>query len=268
VQQRTVSDTEIHEYFSYFQRDTVRTSINQEFQKIPSIFYAVATNDMKIIKIWIDFGADVNVIDKTSQIPLLAFAIINSLAIREDTTEAFTYLLGNGANSSVIPSAFLKSCLVDLEDFDPTKDGPSNSPAELAWCNAFFWDQLRRTINITQRYFLSRSQIYKQPGVRRHQAATHYNVSALFALPYWIIGQDQALGILTDQLLGSFILQGAKPLVLMFAGKKSSSRPSSHRLTVKTRPEWTRKDRTRETSWRCPLLRNQNNRYDRDEIRD
>jgi hypothetical protein len=216
LQNQAISDTEIHEYFSYFQQETIRASLNQDLKRVPSIFYVVATNNIKVIKIWVDFGADVNAVDKTCGIPVLAFAIINSLAVREDTTETVAFLLANGAKASMIPSPFLGPCLGDLAVFDPSKDSPSD---KTAWCKALFWDQLHRAINITQRYFLSRSSLFKPPSVRLHQAATQYNVSALFGLPFWIVGQNLALEILTDQLLGSFVLQGVKPLVLMFAGK-------------------------------------------------
>jgi hypothetical protein len=168
--------TEINEYFSYFQRENIRSSINQDLQRVPSIFYAVATNDMKIIKTWVDFGADVNALDKRYSVPLHAFAIINSSIIKQETTEAFAFLLASGAKPSTIPSSFSESCLGDMAVFNSVNTAPSTGANDIEWCKAFFWDKLSGSLNVTQRYLLSRTRRYTSPSIRLHQAATRYNV--------------------------------------------------------------------------------------------
>jgi hypothetical protein len=217
--QHNLRSSDVLEYFSYFSGDAVRDSINQTVDKVPSIFYAVATNNEDIIQIWIDHGGDANAIDGRFQVPLLAFAILNSLTIKADTTAVVVTLLAHGANHSVIPSAYYASCLQDMSiNALATAELSDTANEERGWCNDFFRQRLAKAMNISQRYVLSRSQIYRQPSIRRMQAAARYNVTGLFGLPFFITGQDIAIKVLTERLLSYHVISSTKPLVLMFAG--------------------------------------------------
>jgi len=222
LQNSEISHVEVQEYFSYFHANTVKESLNENVERVPSIFYAVARNDMNIIKTWIGYGGNVNAVDERYSVPLLAFSILNSANLGEDTTSATIMLLANGAKSNVFPSAFSGPCLGDLPPFAPVEGNPLSIPTETRWCTEFFWERLRKSLNISQRYFLWRARRCKQPSGRLLQAAMHYNATSLLSLPYSIIGQDMALQLLRELVLGYFVLQRAKPLVMMFAGNQSS----------------------------------------------
>jgi len=260
LQNREISHIEIQEYFSYFHGTTVRESLNEKIQIVPSIFYAVATNDIRIVKLWVNHGGDVNAVDERCNVPLLAFAILHSVILGEDTTSVVILLLANGAKATSIPPAFSESTLGDLPPFIQTGDNPLSAPAEIRWCNEFFWKKLGKTLNISQRYYLRRARRNKQPSVRLRQAATQLNVTALFGLPFSIIGQDLALQAMTEHVLSYLVLQDMKPLVLMFAGTQPFDTDASElNLTKLYRAEWTRQNRTREKAWISSVSRNPDN---------
>lgn len=217
--QGRVSHADVLEYFSYFHPDAVRDSINQEVEGVPSIFYAVATNNSDIVKAWITHGGDVNAVDQRFRVPLIAFALLNRLAVKDDTTAVVIVLLTYGADPAVIPSAFSSPVLRDMPPCGPsTTELTDIADNERSWCNDFFRQQLASAMNVAQRYFLSRARTYERPSVRRLQAAAQCNIIPLFGLPFSIVGQNLALRILTERLLSYLVVPNTKPLVLMFAG--------------------------------------------------
>lgn len=250
LQNERLSLADIVEYFSYFQREAVLDAINQSIEGVPSIFYAVATNREDVVRTWIAYGANVNAIDGRYKIPLLAFAIFNSSVLREDSTTIVLLLLAHGASASTVP-------IRDDRTTQKQSTGAANGSVEKGeedspdmdqrWCNAYFRSRLEQALNTTQRYFLSRAQAYKQPSRRSLQAATKYNVTQLFSLPYCIVGQDVAIRILTERLLSHMVVPNPKPLVLLFAGNSTFSLIRLYELIYLRRAERTWQDR----SWKA-----------------
>jgi hypothetical protein len=98
----------VQHYLSFFNETVLSENLNATWEGFPAIFYAVATNDEKIVRMFVNYGAQVNVVDQTYTIPLLAFAILVSVsgASQKDSTAITTTLLSLGADVSVIPRVF------------------------------------------------------------------------------------------------------------------------------------------------------------------
>jgi hypothetical protein len=217
--QNNLSHSDLLDYFSYFVTEAIAREINEEVEGIPAVFYAVATNDEKIVRSWIEHGGDVNAIELKSRIPLLAFAILQENSIQADTTTVVTTLLGLGADTSVIPKAFYSPFSRDLPASGPDAVELTDIEDEnKRWCTESIRSKLTTAINLSQRYFLEKYLNRPQPSVRFREAAAKLNATSLFTLHFLMIGQSIALKMLVERLLSYLILPSSKPLVLFFAG--------------------------------------------------
>lgn len=217
----------VAEYLAYYDSNIICRHICATLEGFPSIFFVVATNNETLIRMWIQYGADVSAVHEASKVPLLAFAIVNSERLESDTTLTVSTLLSLGAPPEAIPSAFYTPFLDDLPD-----DGPSDKSLKEAledkknsWCTPAARTKLARTANITQRYYLERASKTKKPSTRHRQVAKLRNAEALLGLPYFLVGQTMATNRLFQKLLNYMMVPTKRPLVMVFAG------PSGHGKT-------------------------------------
>lgn len=216
------------QHFSSYDTQKVQRMINEEIEGYPAIFYVVATNNATVIRIFKEFGGDVDATYGTPPIPLIAFAVINGKTIGCDTTDSVATLLSLGAHTSRIPKTFYSSFNEDLPS-----DGPSEEELEKAglseqtlWCKPLrIRKLLTETLNLTQRYYLHRSSTLAKPTDRQKWVAARHDSIDLFAIPYFLIGQSAGTELLTQHFLHHMLRRHQQPLALVFAG------PSGHGKT-------------------------------------
>lgn len=210
----------VAEYLAYYDPDFIREQLCDTLEGLPSIFFAVGTNNEALIRMWIAYGADVSAVHDTSGVPLLAFAIMNSEQLDTDTTLTVSTLLSLGAAPEVIPSPFYTPFLQDIPDNGPSDEGlTSNLEGRFnSWCTPAARAKLARTANITQRYYLERAAKIKKPSSRHKQVAKLKNAEALLGIPYFLIGQRMAANRLYQKLLNYMMVPSRRPLVMVFAG--------------------------------------------------
>ena len=217
-------------YLSNFDLTTVRRDINKQVEGFPAIFFAVATNDEDMVRLWIGFGASVTSVHQSSKVPLLAFAIMLSEIIPADTTLMVATLLSLGASPRCIPKAFYTPFCEDRPDNEAI-DGSLNEMDDdtKSWCKGATRLILARSTNLSHRYYLERADNTKKPSARHRQIATRQNAQALLGIPYFLIGQTLAANLLLQKFLSYLTIPSKRPLVLLFAG------PSGHGKTEMAR---------------------------------
>lgn len=75
-------------------------------ETIPTIFWAVASGSVNLVKFWVMHGADTSATHTPSGMPLLAFAINRPAATAGGTAQMIAHLLSYGASPHSIPSEF------------------------------------------------------------------------------------------------------------------------------------------------------------------
>ncbi len=216
----------LQHYLAFFSERVVEAQINANVEGFPAIFYAVATNDDKVVRTWINNGGNVNAIDETYGIPLLAFAILMADVMVLHTTAVTTTLLSLGADVSVIPRVFFSPFLDD-----PPAKAPFNhryrefEEPDKKWCVDYIRPVLARTANLTQRYFLNRTLAEKRPSERQIQVAITHHALSLLGIGYFMVGQSSAAKMVIQKSLSQMALPKSKPLVMVFSG------PSGHGKT-------------------------------------
>lgn len=215
----------IYTYLEYYDRETVKAHINGNVYGFPAIFYAVASNDDMIVRTFIDYGANLIAVHEPSGTPLLAFAIVHSDTIREDTTAMVATLLSLGTPPNLIPSDLYTPYHQDLPDVGRVLDISNPRDPITDWCTDAARSHLQRTANLTQRYHLDRATKIKKASVRHRQVAKLKHAEPILGIPYFLIGQTMASGRLLQKLLSHLVIPSKRPLVLAFAG------PSGHGKT-------------------------------------
>ncbi|KAH8896376.1 P-loop containing nucleoside triphosphate hydrolase protein [Thozetella sp. PMI_491] len=217
---------QLQHYLSFFSGAVIRRAINEVVLGYPAIFYAVATNDAKMVRKLAESGADVNSTDTARKIPLVAFAILLGHSGLE-TTEMVLTLLSLGAEALRIPPVFFSPYLEDVEEALALvhRNDPMFRSANTAWCVEWIRSILAESINITQRYFLERTWKSCGPSERQRQVAQMHGATNLLGISYFLVGQVSAARIVTSRLLSHLALPKSKPLVMVFAG------PSGHGKT-------------------------------------
>lgn len=205
-------------------------NINQTVQNFPPMFYAVETNDKKLVQAFALYGGDVNCFatyQDCHRIPLLAFAIINSLRLDQPTTPMVATLLSLGATAEVIPKAFYDPFSEDLPVNGPRKEKLSdlNDP-QRSWCESKETRKtLAKALDLTQRYYLQKSTMIPKPRQRHRQVTKLRNAEPLWEVPYLLIGQIAASLMVVERMVTNLVIQSKKPMVLVFAGRISKCRP-------------------------------------------
>lgn len=209
---------------------------------IPSIFYAVYSRNPVKVEKWLKEGADPNAVAKLEdpfllgddnqypfevEIPVLIFAILLG------EPKIVSILLSFNSNPVSVPKEmrlpfvepeiFKSKTEEELKDTFITKvlENP-----ELKWCNDVMFEQLRRTLNLSMRYYLHRGDSFKVTQRYRQMAKSPaFDFQPLFRAQFDLIGQEHALkGIFMKMLLVSEKQSAGranKPVVLMFAGKST-----------------------------------------------
>lgn len=216
----------IQRYFGFYDRKMVSRRINDSVEDVPAMFFVVASNHESLLRMWVSYGGDVNATYGPTEIPLVAFAIINSDIIQNDTTLVVATLLSLGTKCTTIPKAFYSPFCEDMP-----RDGPDIGVLpdiednNKRWCTPTVRSWLARTLNLSQRYYLEKSLRTKKTSIRQKQVALRRNAEGLLGIHYFLIGQTLAAKQLMQKLISYMILPSKRPLVLVFAG------PSGHGKT-------------------------------------
>lgn len=217
--QNGLQNTNLRYYLMFFEERVVRREFGASLCGFPSIFYAVATNDEKILRIWVEYGGDVNAKEPRTGIPLLAFIILRTLSSNEDTTTELMTLLSLGADISVLPRALYFPCIDDPVDKLPLDLRYIDlKESHHAWCKEWVLTKLATSINLTQRYFLERTAQDKGPTGRQEQVTRVHDATALHGVKHFLIGQSSATRTVSDTLIKRMALPTSKPLVMAFTG--------------------------------------------------
>lgn len=215
----------IQTYLEYYDQDTVKSHINENVYGFPAIFYAVATNNDVIVRLFVEHGANVIAFHERSGTPLLAFSIVHSDTIREDTIAMVATLLSLGTPPSLIPSDLYTPYQQDLPGNSRAPGTTSPRDPSTEWCTDVARGRVQRTANLTQRYHLDRATKIKNASNRHRQVARLKKCEAILSVPYFLIGQTMASDGLLRKLLSHLVTPNKRPLVLAFAG------PSGHGKT-------------------------------------
>jgi hypothetical protein len=232
VQSSGLNVARLQHYLSFFSSATIQRGVDEVVNGYPAMFYMVATNDERMVRIWAEAGANVNCCDSIRQMPVLAFAIMMTEAAGEETTKVVVTLLSLGAEISCIPSVYFSPYLDDPEDKDrrtarytPKRTTPEFDEPAKQWCVEWIRPVFARTVSLTQRYFLDKTSRTPVPSDRQMQVAQMHGAAALLGVSYFLIGQVSAARTVTSRLLSHLALPKSKPLVMVFAG------PSGHGKT-------------------------------------
>ncbi|KAK7402960.1 hypothetical protein QQX98_011270 [Neonectria punicea] len=212
-------------YLNAYEKSSVEAHINDNVKGFPAIFYTVAANSEDVLRLFIEFGADVSAVQEPSRTPLLAFAILNGGVLQISTAPIVSTLLSHGADPLFIPSDLFTPYARDPPT-GPKKDDDEIEISPLTdWCTDETRTKLAKAADITQRYYLERATKIKKPSKKRTHIAQLKNAEGLLGVPYFLIGQSIAVKLLIQRLLSHLLLPTKQALVLYFA------RPSGHGKT-------------------------------------
>lgn len=218
VLQHGMPPAHLQHYLSFFGAAAVRARVNDTVCGYPAIFYVVATNDERLVRLWVEHGGDVNAVKPGRGIPLLAFAILMGGVAGVDGTKTVMTLLSLGADVACIPRVFYWPYLSDPVDKLPLGQTVEFREPKKSWCVEWMRPIFAKAVNLTQRYFLQKTAKGKGPTDRQKQVARVHKATALLGVSYFLIGQTSAARTVTQMLLSHMALPRAKPLVLVFAG--------------------------------------------------
>lgn len=214
-----LSLAQLQDYLLFFDEGVVRQGLGAEIAGIPSIFYAVASNNENIVRVWASHGCDMNAKEPRTGMPLLAFAILRTRAANEDTTTMLMTLLSLGADATVIPPSLFSPCLEDPPEVPLGSLNGTSGDVNTAWCTDTVYALVAKTINLSQRYFLDKVLKMEAPTSRQSQVTRIHNATALLGISYFLIGQTAATQVVSDVLISHLALPRTKPLVMAFTGR-------------------------------------------------
>jgi len=189
----------------------------------PILFFVVERNSPELISILATLGASIQDRSLPSDLPILAYTVISAEYEVSDTTQTMIALLAEGANPYELPVEMWEDYLKSPSRLETTPvNEPCNPPG---WCTLELQDALCRNLNLLQRYSLWKSTKFPNPAPRKRQLGKETGTTALFGIPYHIIGQHPATRDVLQSVTSHILLRRSKPLVLLFAG------PSGHGKT-------------------------------------
>jgi hypothetical protein len=106
VLQHGMKQAELQHYLSFYTAPAVQARINTPVEGFPSIFYAAATNDEKLVRIWIKSGGSPSTVDGLRRMPVLAFVLMRGSRLGVNTTKVAVMLISLGAEVLSIPRIF------------------------------------------------------------------------------------------------------------------------------------------------------------------
>ena len=212
----------IERYLEAFDKQNVAETLKEPYLvkdggknilKIPVLAMAVEQSSPELVKLLCSFGACPNDTIKPYEIPVLAYAVINSEYGLTDTTDVVIQLLMMGADPHQIPLDMWQDPLKA-----PRRDVPRSKASTSEWCTAEVREALARTLNLMQRYVLLKASTIDRPSARTLQIARATKIMALFEVPYRIIGQQEATRTVVDAIVNVYMSDRNKPLVLLLTG--------------------------------------------------
>lgn len=200
---------EIARYLSNWSKSDVCGRINLPYHDYPPLFYASQTYDCKLVRLLIEMGARYDVCGRDA-IPLLPWIILKD---HPRSSQVFGTLLSLGCNANTIPSYMYENVMrvpadVVAENFLSTEP----------WCTPSLRVELDKRMNLTHRYLLHKASKRRAPSPRKLQTAGHLKISGLFAMPYFIVGQEVAIEIICSSVISHLCIKGSRPLVMAFVG--------------------------------------------------
>lgn len=208
--------SDVEQYIGGYSDQDIDLDKASRFEKLPPIFFAVATNEPKALKLLITRGISVDATAGPDNIPLLAFAIMHGS--RADTTEMVRILLASGADPTHIPDEFLFFDHYSSSHHRFSRSSNSETPS---WLSEKYRFGLASTINISQRYWLLKARGLRPRTDREHLIARMEKCPNLFQMPFCLVGQSFATSFLMRRVLSHLLLSksNAKPLVVAFVGE-------------------------------------------------
>lgn len=208
--------SDIEQYLGGYSDQDIDLDKASRFEKLLPIFFAVATNEPKVLKLLIARGISVDATAGPDNIPLLAFAIMHGS--RADTTEMVRILLASGADPTHIPDEFISFDHYSSSHHRFSRLSNSEIPP---WLSEKYRFKLASTINISQRYWLMKARGLRPRTDREHLIARMERCPNLFQMPFCLVGQSFATSFLMRRVLSHLLLSksNAKPLVVAFVGE-------------------------------------------------
>ncbi|KAK3324487.1 hypothetical protein B0T19DRAFT_486645 [Cercophora scortea] len=225
----------IRNYLTHYHRylgDDLLGKLNGTAEGIPAFFYVIETRDSELVRLWANYGADVNTTYGKMRIPLLAFAIALGTSFTHDTTAVVKTLLSLGASVNVIP----KACYWPLER-DLPRDGPPDDELtelkdkEKRWCVPSARRRITTTLNLsfTQRYVLHLASYLARFSEATRQVTRLHEADELLGIQYFLIWADHGIQVSDRQTRGVSCNANQEAYCAPLCGPK---RPCTRRLNL------------------------------------
>ncbi|KAJ4403523.1 hypothetical protein N0V85_005077 [Neurospora sp. IMI 360204] len=206
----------------------LREALNGLILGFPGFFYVVETLNSELLRMWAEYGGDVNITYGSAKpLPLVAYVIALGNSYAADTTGILRTLLGLGASVTGIPKAFYTPLERDIPDDGPSSDELGDlGDEDKKWCTPKVRKRIAASLNFRfeQRYLLHRAAGLNRFSGAKRQMAKLYKAEDLLGVHYFLVGQTAAITYVVDRLLCYLALQIERPIILLFAG------PSGHDL--------------------------------------
>ncbi|PGH05222.1 hypothetical protein GX51_03121 [Blastomyces parvus] len=193
--------------------ERVHKALNKGIDGFSAIFEAVKRNDPDIIKLLVENGANPNATEHNSDIPLLAFAILQGATITVIQT-----LLSLGANPHSIPRDLWDGDYCKTFGDDDESQTGDSTPQTL-WCSSLHRASLLKRMDFGLKYHLLASSKLIPLTKQERQNADIQGTRSLLQAPYFLIGQSLAIKRVTEYVQSHLLLPNRNgPLLLAFVG--------------------------------------------------
>ena len=227
--QSKCSPQSIHRFLESYSPDIVQQKIVSLVSfgsglGVPVVFFAIERNSPEIVRMLCDYGAPLTKKAVPSGLPALAYAVLVAEYETRDTTTMVGTLLALGENPKDVPEDMWEDYIKEPKREASPKQG-FLSEVQDRWCTGEYRAALCRTLNLMQRYYISKAATVPRPTANGKQVAKAHGIEALYEIPYHIVGQRTACDAVVRRIGGHFLFNMDRPLVLLFAG------PSGHGKT-------------------------------------
>ena len=192
-------------YREHMKPKKLRERLNGLVLGFPGFFYVVETLSSELVRMWAEYGGDVNATyGSTKPLPLVAYVIALGSSYATDTTSILRTLLGLGASVTGIPKAFHTPLERDLPDDGPSTDELEDLEDEnKKWCTPKVRRRLTATLNsrFEQRYLLHRAAGLNRFSGAKRQVTKLHKAEDLLGAYYFLIGQTAAITHVVEKLL-------------------------------------------------------------------
>ncbi|KAL2370567.1 hypothetical protein RJ035_001300 [Blastomyces gilchristii] len=195
--------------------ERVHKALNKGIDGFSAIFEAVKRNNSDIIKLLVENGANPNATEHNSDIPLLAFAILQEAT----SITLIQTLLSLGANPHSIPRDLWDGGnSKTFGDDDESLAGGDSTPLTL-WCGSLHRASLLKRMDFGLKYHLLTSSKLIPLTKQERQNADIQGTISLLQAPYFLIGQSLAIKRVTEYVQSHLLLPNSNgPLLLAFVG--------------------------------------------------